>query len=109
MSANEPGLDRHDWETQLRALEDDLATDPRQTLPDLADLIERMLTERGFAPDDPVGDDGVEPEILASYRSARETATVVEQGDPVDPGDVGNAVENLRALFDHLVTERSAP
>ena len=108
MSMQEPGLDRHEWETELQALEDELRDDPEASLPALADLVERMLIERGFSPDDPVASDGDDPEIVASYRAARETATLAERGD-ADPGDVGDAIQQLRALFDFLVAERSAP
>src|ERR671935_40443 len=44
----EPGLDRHEWESELSALEPELETGPRDALPELADLVERMLLERGY-------------------------------------------------------------
>ena len=108
--STEPGLDRHEWESELSALEPELDDAPREALPELLGLVERMLDERGYAPDDPVAGDGDEPEILAEYRAARETATAVERGgDDVGPGDVAAAVNGLRAVFDHLVAERRAP
>ena len=109
MSTPEPGLDRHVWESQLSSLEDDLRDDPAAGLPQLADMIERMLQERGLAPDDPVADDGIDPEILATFRAGREVADRVDGADTVDPGDVGSAIENLRAVFDYLVAERASP
>jgi hypothetical protein len=109
MSSVEPGLDRHDWESELATLEDGLTDDPAGTLPALADLVERMLEERGPPPDDPVADDGIDPEVLTSYRAAREIADRVDAEEAVDPGDVGAAVVNLRTVFDHIVAERSAP
>jgi hypothetical protein len=109
MSSVEPGLDRHEWESELATLEDGLADDPAGTLPALADLVERMLEERGLPPDDPVADDGIDPEILTSYRAGREIADLVDRDEDVDPGDVGAAIANLRAVFDHIVAERSAP
>lgn len=105
----EPGLDRHEWESELQALEPQLEEMPSQALPDLADLIERMLEERGFDMADPVATQGADPEIVSGFLSARETADRVERGDDVDPGDVANAIGGLRALFDYLVAERSAP
>jgi hypothetical protein len=69
-----------------------------------------MLVERGYPPDDPVANDGDDPEVLAEYRAARETTLLVERGvDDVGPGDVAAAVNGLRAVFDHLVADRSAP
>ena len=109
MSTPEPGLDRHEWETELQALEPELADAPAEALPDLQKLVERMLAERGFAPDDPIGSDGDEPEVIAEFRAATETVRALERGDDVDPGDIAAAVNGLRAVFDYLVTARSAP
>ena len=105
----EPGLDRHDWETEFQALEEELHTAPAETLPELASLVERMLKERGFAVDDAVAADGVDPEVIAEYRSARETATRLDRDDDVDPGDVAAAINGLIAVYEHLLSERSAP
>ena len=66
----EPGLDRHDWESQWASLEDDLRDDPRSALPELDRLVTQMLNEAGFDPDGPPADDG--SEILAELRAARE-------------------------------------
>ena len=108
--AQEPGLDRHEWESELSALEDDLETDPRDALPELADLVERMLLERGYDVTDPVVREGDEREIVAEYLAAREISDGAERGDEgVGPGDVAAAINGLRAVFDHVVTEREAP
>ena len=108
--ASEPGLDRHEWESELASFEDDLRDDPRQALPQLADLVERMLAERGYDPGDPVAQEGNEREVLTEYSAAREVANRVEVGaDDVDPGDVAQAINGLRSIFDHLVAEREAP
>lgn len=105
----EPGLDRHDWETEFQALEEELHAAPVETLPELAGLVERMLKERGFAVDDAVAADGVDPEVLAEYRSARETATRLDRDDDVDPGDIAAAINGLIAVYEHLLNDRSAP
>jgi hypothetical protein len=109
MSSVEPGLDRHEWESELATLEDGLTDDPAGTLPAFADLVERMLEERGLSPDDPVADDGIDPEVLLSFRAGREIADLVDSEETVDPGDVAAAIANLRAVFDHIVAERGAP
>jgi hypothetical protein len=109
MSTPEPGLDRHEWETELQALEPELADGPAEALPELQSLIERMLAERGFAPDDPIVSDGDEPEVIAEFHAATETVRALERGDDVDPGDIAAAVNGLRAVFDYLVSARSAP
>jgi hypothetical protein len=105
----EPGLDRHEWESEMQALEPELQDAPAEALPELLDLVQRMLEERGYAVTDPVADDGDEPEILAEYRAARETTLALERGDDVGPGDVGAAVNGLRAVYDHVIAERAAP
>jgi hypothetical protein len=110
MSDIEPGLDLHDWQTQMEALQEQLEDSPEEALPDLADLVERMLVERDVIAEtrDPVTESTRDPEIVARLRSAREVATRAEAGD-ADPGDVADAINNLRELFDEIVVERGTP
>jgi len=108
--STEPGLDRHEWESDFQALEPELQDSPREALPELLGLVERMLDERGYSPDDPVAGDGDEPEVLAEYRAARESSLAIERGgEEVGPGDVAAAVIGLRAVYEHLLAERQAP
>jgi hypothetical protein len=103
----EPGLDRHDWQSHLEGLDDDLHADPFDALPELADLVERMLMEADYDVADPVARDGEEREIVAEYLAAREIANLVEQGNTtISPGDVALAINGLRAVADYLVRER---
>lgn len=104
----EPGLDRHEWESRMQGLEDDLRDDPASALPELADLVEQMLREAGYDLADPPVREGDEREVVAEYAAARETSNRVERDEDVDPGDVGAAVNGLRALYDHIVAERNA-
>ena len=99
----EPGLDRHAWETEWEALEPELEDSPAQALPELGDLIERMLRQRGLNLEHDDAADGIAPEIVADYHSARDTALRVERGDDVDPGDIGDAIHNLRDLYEQLI------
>jgi hypothetical protein len=99
----DPGLDRHEWETEWQALEPELEDAPAETLPELCDLVERMLVARGFPINDAVADDGIEPDLLVEYRSAREVALRLERGDDVDPGDIGEAIGNLRDIYAQLI------
>lgn len=84
---NEPGIDLHEWETRWSQAEEALAEDPASALPAACDVIEEAL-----------GLDDGDDELYLSFRSARETADAVERGDEVDPGDIGAAVANLRAI-----------
>jgi hypothetical protein len=79
----EPGLDRHEWESQWQALEDDLRTDPAHALP--------------------------EREIVAEYLAGHEVVDAVERdSDEVSPGDVAAAINGYRAVFEHLVATRAS-
>jgi hypothetical protein len=109
MATPDPGLDRHEWESELASLDPELHDSPREALPDLADLIQRMLEERGFDLEDADVLEGEEREIVDSYRAARETVERVDAGQDVDPGDVADAINSLRLIFETVVVERSAP
>ena len=87
MSANDPGLDLHEWETRWAELEETLADDPAGALAEACDLVEETLSL-----------ESVDEELASAYRAARDTGDAVERGEDVDPGDIGAAVENLRLL-----------
>jgi hypothetical protein len=106
----EPGLDRHEWETEWQALEPLVVDAPAEALPELDDLVGRMLAERGYPveeeetePASPIEEEGVDPEVIAGFRVAREITRQVERGEDVDPGDVGQAVGLYRELYEHLL------
>ena len=105
----EPGLDRHEWESRYQALEEDLAGDPVEALPELADLVEQMLEESGYDLADPVAREGEEREVVAVYMAAREISDRLERGEDVGPGDVAAAVNGFRTIFDYVIAERSSP
>ena len=106
----EPGLDRHEWESEWQSLEEQLADAPRESLSAVDDLVARMLDARGFAIDDPVVSKGDDREIVAEFLAARETTRLVDSGsDGVSPGDVAAAINGYRAVFDYLLAEHGAP
>ena len=98
----EPGLDRHEWESQGSQLSDDVRTSPEEALPELADLIQMVLEEGGYDLSDPVAREGEEREVVAEFLAAREIADQVDAGADVDPGDVAAAINGLTALHDFL-------
>lgn len=108
MSAQEPGLDLHVWSSRFESIEDDLRDDPAGALPDLRLLVEEMLEERGYDVRDPVARAGDDPEVIATFLSARELASRAED-DGVDPSDIGEAIRGFTAVYEHLVAERPAP
>jgi hypothetical protein len=105
----DPGLDRHEWESEWESLEDDLRTDPAHALPELDALVARMLEESGYDLTDPVVRDGEEREVVAEYLAAHEIVEATERdADDLSPGDVAAAINGYRAVYDHLVATRAA-
>jgi hypothetical protein len=106
----DPGSDRHEWETEWEALEPLVVDSPGEALPELDGLVGRMLAERGYPveeeetePESPVAEESVDAEVLAAFRSAREITRRVERGEDVDPAEVGQAVGLYRELYEHLL------
>ena len=105
----EPGLDRHEWESEWQALEPELEDAPADALREADQLVARMLEERGYSLDDPVAREGDDREVVAEFLAAHEITAEVERGEAPDPGDVAAAVNGYRAVFEYLVEERAAP
>ena len=105
----EPGLDRHEWEREMQALEDELGENPAEALPELDSLVSRMLEETGYDLSDPVVREGDEREVVAEYLAAHEITTAAERGsEEISPGDVAAAINGYRAVFDYIVANRSS-
>jgi hypothetical protein len=91
----EPGLDRHDWESELRSLEDDVRDDPLAALPELDRLVARMIEETGIDEND---------EARLEFAAAHEITIAADRGDEISLGDVAAAVNSYRTVFDYVVT-----
>jgi hypothetical protein len=91
----EPGLDRHTWESELESLEEGLRDDPAGALPELDSLVARVLEETGIDEND---------EARREFAAAHEITQAAERGDEVDPGDIAAAVNGYRTVFDYVVT-----
>jgi hypothetical protein len=105
----EPGLDRHEWESQWASLEDDFPADPADGLRQVHDLMTRALIERGILDDERVTVDGVEPELVEPWQAARDLVVRLDAGLDVEDQDVREALESYRELFRTLLAERPAP
>ena len=105
MSMEEPGLDQHEWESEWQALEPLVVASPAEALPELDDLIGRRLAEAGYPVDTPeeVDDEGVDPEVMVSFRVAREITRRLDAGEDFDPGDVAHAIGLYRELYSHVL------
>src|SRR4051794_29880529 len=102
-SQEDPGLDRHVWESEWESLQEDLADRPAETLPALVDIVADMLRAEGYAIDDPVVSGGDEREVLDDFREARRIATIVSGAGDVDPDDVASAVEGITAVYQTMI------
>jgi hypothetical protein len=103
----DPGLDLHEWETRWQELEDEARDAPSDALPEMDRLVAQMLVESGYDVD-VVSAAGDEPEILRQFLAAREVARRADAGE-ADPGDVADAIDAYRALYEHVTTERPGP
>ena len=107
----EPGLEREAWVTEWEALEPLVVDAPGEALPEVDRLIRRMLVEAGYPLEEGeierVAEEGIDPEVLASYRAAHDVATRVDRGVGVDPADVGETVRLFRELYEHLLARHA--
>jgi hypothetical protein len=99
----EPGLDRHEWETEWEELEPLIVDSPAEALPEVDRLIERMLTAQGYPTTEEEAAESAEPEVVAEFLEARRITNRVDAGEAVDPGDIGAAVTGYRSLYEFLL------
>jgi len=99
----EPGLDEHSWRSRWEALEEDVRESPAETLPELDDLVAEMMEARGLPLEEQEGESAGEPETIRQFAEARRVTRELETGDAYDPGDVANAVDAYRSLYDYLL------
>jgi hypothetical protein len=100
---DDPGLDRHEWESEWQALEPLVRDSPTEALPELDDLVARMMDARGYPTTDEQSAESAEPDVVAEFREARRIARLSDEGATVDPGDVGAAVTAYRNLYGYLL------
>lgn len=99
----EPGIDRHQWESEWAVIEPLLTESPTEALSEADDLVARMLEARGIPLEERDGEENVEPETVRSYAEARRVMQLVDSGESYDPGDVALAVESYRELYAYLL------
>jgi len=105
----EPGVDRHEWESEMQGLEEQLGESPAEALPELYDLVARMLDESGYTIGDPVVGEGDEREIVAEFLAAREITQLAARGEEgIGPGDVAAAINGYRAVYDSVLASHVA-
>lgn len=99
----EPGLERHEWESEWSDLEERLNDDPGDALFELDDLIARMLESRGLPRRERDGETETEPETVRGFEEARRITELVGAGEDVDPGDIAHAINSYRELYAALL------
>lgn len=80
MSEATQGGDRHAWQSEYEGLAEDLRTEPADALPELLDLVERMLGAAGYQENVPGAQD--EPEVVVVLERARELVEGRERRGP---------------------------
>jgi hypothetical protein len=105
----EPGLDEHLWISRYESLEDDIRTSPAESLADLDELVSEMMTARGIPLAERDGEEVDEPETVRQFAEARRVKRQVDDGEDYDPGDVANAVDAYRSLYDYLLNLGATP
>jgi hypothetical protein len=100
----DPGIDRHDFAGEWATLWEEAHEDPREALPELVDLVGRLMRRHGYVieQDDPVAQ-GDEREILATYWAAREVSDAVDEDGPADAGDIAQAINDVRDIYESLI------
>jgi hypothetical protein len=101
-AVRDPGVDRHEWETEWQGLEPLVADSPAEALPEVDGLVERMLEAHGFPLDEEHEFEAPGEEVVKEFLEARRITRLVEGGEAVDPGDIGAAVVGYRNVYDYL-------
>jgi hypothetical protein len=96
----DPGLDLHEWTTRWAQLDEVAHESPADAAPEMDRLVREMLEERGMLEAD--------DEIQRRYRAGHELVMAYEGDDP-DPGNLGEAIEAFREVFQTITAERDAP
>lgn len=100
----EPGIDEHGWASRWESLEPDLRESPAEALVEADDLVAEMMEARGLPLEERDGEDLDEPETIREFAEAHRVTQQIRDGDSYDPGDIANAVDAYRRLYDNLLT-----
>ena len=96
-------MDEHGWAARYEALEEDVRDSPAESLSELDDLVAEMMEARGLPLEEREGEETMEPETIRQFAEARRVTRLIDAGESYDPGDVANAVDAYRSLYDHLL------
>jgi hypothetical protein len=102
----EPGADRHAWESEFESLLADLEDDPEGVLPELADLVERMLSSLGLL--DEAGGTVDQSEHVRAFRAANQLVDQTRAGADLPPGDIAFAIRQLIDVYESVLHDTHA-
>jgi hypothetical protein len=106
----EPGLDLHEWRTRWEELQEMAADEPDRALPEIVRFVRHALEDdRRFDLSNEVVEEGEAPEIVRSFLAAEDIAGRIDAGAEIDAEDVQTALDDLREIYEYLVTDRAAP
>jgi hypothetical protein len=105
----EPGVDEHEWISRYEAIDEDLRSSPAESLSDLDALVAEMMEARGVPLEERDGEEATEPETVRQFVEARRVTRQIDSGESFDPGDVANAVDAYRSLYDYLLNVGPTP
>lgn len=100
------GGDRHSWESEYEGLADDLRTEPAEALPELLDLVERMLGAASYGRALPEAAPEREADVV--LERAQDVIRRYEAGLPVGNDDAFQAAAELRDLYKALLERPEA-
>ncbi len=93
-----PRVDQDEYAAEWASLVPDEPSDPREYLPDLVLLVERILTDKGAT-----GFDDGDAELEADLTAAREVKEALDEGEDVPASDAQAAVESIGRVFESLL------
>jgi hypothetical protein len=96
----EPGLDLHEWRTRWEQLDEVAHESPADAAGEMDRLVLEMIDERGI--------DDIDDEAAKQYQAAHELLLAYEEVDG-DPGDLAEAINGFRAVYEFVVSEYDAP
>ena len=105
----EPGLDEHEWVSRYESIDEDLRTSPVESLSELDVLVSEMMEARGMPLEEQEGEEATEPETVRQFAEARRVTRQIDNGEDFDLGDVANAVDAYRSLYDYLLNVGPTP
>jgi hypothetical protein len=96
----DPGLDLHEWETRWEQLLEAAEESPADAVGEMDRLLEEMLRERGLLESD--------DEARKQFEAAHDLMRRYESGGG-SPGDLAEAINGYRVLYEYVTAEFPAP